>query len=792
MSWLKIAWRHHRNNRLYTFLNLAGLAIGIAAALLIGLWVHDELTFDTVHENFSHVARVMYNQPADGGISTTDKVPVPLAAELRARYGEDISHLALYYPNFRHILTADKEHSIAEMGSWVQPELPVMLTLPMIAGERRALDERSNCLISQSTARALFGGADPMGRAIRVDNNVDVRVGGVFADIPAGSTFHDVNIFLAWDKAVDEMPWMNDYTHAWDAPGFNIYMQLSEHADIARINQKIRGLIAEHTHNKGETLFLQPMREWHLYGEFANGVAIGGRIGIVRLFAIIGCFVLALACINFMNLATARSEKRAKEVGVRKTIGSSKAQLVAQFLIEAGVMVFAATALALGLLAGTLPFFNALVGKTLRIPWLNAEFAAVVLGFMGITALLAGGYPAFFLSRFKPVRVLKGDLKAGPWAALPRKILVVVQFTVSISLIIGTILVGRQIDFAKDRPVGYSRAGLVNIGKNTKDLYDADYFALRNDLLRTGFVANMAESAAPVTEGPDAIAGDIRWEGADPNAKPTFAYLGFTADYGRTIGWQVIAGRDFDPALKTDSGNVILNERAAKLMGFPQPIGKSVRLAGRTRMIIGVVQDLVMGSPFQNIQPACYFLAPDKQNNDILIRVEPGRSMQEALAAIQGVMKKYNPESPFDYRFVDTDYAEKFADEERVAGLARIFTALAIFISCLGLFGLAAYSSEQRTKEIGIRKVLGSSAFRIWRLLTVDILRLIALAVAIAIPSAALFMNKWLMGYSYRVSMGWDVFLLSGGGALLIAIVTVSYHAVRAARAKPVRALRSE
>jgi ABC-type antimicrobial peptide transport system permease subunit len=791
MSWLKIAWRHHRNNRLYTLLNLTGLAIGIAAALLIGLWVHDELTFDRVHSNYDRIARVMDNQPADGGITTTDKVPVPLAAELRARFGDEIPRLALYYPNFRHILTTDKEHSIAQMGSWVQPELPLILTLPMVMGDRQALTERSNCLISQSTARALFGGADPMGRILRVDNNVDVRVGGVFADLPPGSSFHAVGILLAWDKAVDEMPWMNDYTHAWDAPGFNIYLQLSEHADIVRINQKIRHLIAEHTHNKGETIFLQPMREWHLYGEFANGAAVGGRIRIVRLFAAIGCFVLLLACINFMNLATARSEKRAKEVGVRKVAGAIRGYLVAQFLGEAAAMVFIATTLALVLLAFTLPFFNTLVGKTLRIPWLDPGFAALLFVFIAITALLAGSYPAFFLARFKPVKVLKGDLKAGPWAALPRKILVVCQFTVSISLIIGEILVGRQIEYAKNRPVGYSREGLLNVGKNTKDLYDADYASLRGDLLRTGFVAEMAESASPVTEGPDAIAGDIRWEGADPNAKPTFSYLGFTPEYGRTIGWKVLSGRDFDAALRTDSGNVIINESAAKLMGFGQPIGKTVRLWGRDRTIIGVVHNLVMGSPFQNIQPACYFLAPDKQDNDILIRVRPGRSMHEALAAIEAVLKKYNPESPFDYRFVDTDYAEKFADEEQVASLARIFTALAIFISGLGLFGLAAYSAEQRTKEIGVRKVLGSSAFRIWRLLTIDILRLVVLAAAIAIPLAALFMHKWLMGYTYRVPMGWDVFLFSGGGALLIAVATVSYHAVHAARANPIRALRN-
>jgi ABC-type antimicrobial peptide transport system permease subunit len=794
MAWLKIALRHHRAGRLYTLLNLSGLAIGITVALLIGCWVQDELSFNTVHPNYDRIARVMDNQPADGGINTSNRVPVPLAAELRDHYGSDFTHVALYYPNFRHILTVDEKasrKSVAAVGSWVQPELPVMLNLPMLSGNRQTLTHRQNTIISRSLAHALFGAADPMGRTIRVDNNIDVTVGGVFADIPVGSSFHEVNIFLPWDKAVDEMPWMKDYTNAWDAPGFNIYVQLGEHADINRINRNIKGLMAAHTSNKAETIFLQPMRQWHLYDEFSNGVATGGRIRIVRLFTGIGIFVLLLACINFMNLATARSEKRAKEVGIRKTLGTPKASLVTQFLGEALLMTLAATILALGIAWLTLPFFNRLSGKTLSIPWTNAGFSALVLVFILLTALLAGSYPAFYLSRFKPVRVLKGDLRSGPLAALPRKILVVLQFSVSISLIIGTILVGRQIAFAKDRPVGYTRAGLINIGKNTKDLYDANYQALRDDLLRTGMVDNMAEAAVALTEGPDATIGDLSWEGADPHAKPAFSYLGVTADYGRTIGWQLAAGRDFDPALKTDTSAVIINESAATLIGFPQPIGRQLRLWGQPHTIIGVVRNLVMNSPFQNVPPGCYFLSSDKQVNDILLRIRPERSMHTALAAIETVFRKYNPESPFDYRFVDTDYAQKFAEEERVAALARTFTLLAIFISCLGLFGLAAYSAEQRTKEIGVRKILGSSVFQIWRLLTADILRLVAISCGIAIPLAGMFMRKWLTGYTYRIPIGWDVFLLSGGMALIIAIATVSYHAVRAAYANPVRSLRN-
>ena len=790
-TWLKTAWRHHRDSRLYTLLNLAGLSTGIAVALLIGLWVRDELVFNTLHPNYDRIARVMDNQPSEGGIATTDRIPVPLAAELRNHFGDDLPRIALYFPNFRHILTVDRTHSIPQTGSWVQPDLPVMLTLPMIEGSRDALKDRSNVLISQSLARALFGNTDPMGRNIRVDNTVEVRVGGVFADLPAGSTFHEVGIFLAWDKAVDEMAGMKDYSNDWSASGFQLYVQLGRHADLARINKNIKDLIATHTKNKGETLFLEPMRNWHLYSEYNNGIATGGRIRIVRLFTAIGIFVLLLACINFMNLATARSERRAKEVGVRKVIGSLRRQLIAQFLGEAAGMTIAASALALGIVGLTLPFFNHLSGKALTIPWTNPGFATSILIFIAITALLSGSYPAFYLSRFRPVKVLKGDLRSGPGSSLARKTLVVLQFTVSISLIIGTTLLSRQIVFAKQRPVGYTRAGLINIGKNTKDLYDARYTSLRSDLLHTGVVTNMAEAAIAVTELEQATGGGVSWEGSDPNAKPAFTDMAITADYGATIGWQIIAGRDFDPAKKTDSAGIIINESAARLIGFRQPIGRQLRIwDNKPRTIIGVVRDLVMASPFQRVQPGYYYLVPDVNTNNIIIRVRPDQPMHTALAAIEKVMHRYNPESPFDYRFVDTDYAEKFAEEERVDSLARTFTILAIFISCLGLFGLAAYSAEQRTKEIGVRKVLGSSAFRIWRLLTTDILRLVALSCSIAIPLSGLFMQRWLQQYEYRASSPWWIYCAACGGALFLALFTVSLHAWKAAHTNPIDSLR--
>jgi putative ABC transport system permease protein len=779
-SWLTTAWRYSLNSRLYTLLNLSGLATGAAVSLLIALWVRDELTFNTIHENYDHIAQVMYNAPADGAITTSELLPIPLAAELRKQ--KDFSRVALYWPDFRHILTAG-DRSVAQPGSWVQPDLPVMLTLPMVRGSRDALLERSNVLIAQSLATALFGKTDPINQVIRVDNTITVKVGGVFEDLPSNSTFHKAKIFLSLDKAIDEMAWLKDYASDWTAHGWKCYVQLNDHADLATANHNIAGVMARHTNATGETNFLHPMRSWHLYGTFVNGQASGGRIGVVRLFAGIGAFVLLLACINFMNIATARSQRRAKEVGIRKVTGSLRHQLIAQFLGEALMMTALAAILALGIVQLSLSFFNELAGKRLIIPWTDPLFAVLTLAFILVTALLAGSYPAFVLSGFSPIGAFRRQ------SGLPRKVLVVVQFIVSMSLVIGTLLIGRQIDYARDRPIGFSRDGLLNIGKNTSSLYDAHFDALRDDLLHTGAVSNMAEASVAATEAPQADRG-VSWQGLDTTTQPSFTGILVTPEYGRTMHWELLAGRDFLPQYATDSNKAIINQSAAKLFGKTQPLGKRITAFGSNYTVIGIVRDLVIASPFQSVRPGVFLLAPDKSLNDILIRLKPGTQTRASIAAIEKVFKKYNPASPFDYNFVDTDYAQKFNDEQRIDGLARAFTLLAIFISGLGLFGLAAYTAEQRNREIGIRKILGSSVFGIWRLLTGEIVILVLLACAIALPLAALFMQHWLSQYEYRAAQPWWLFAATIAGGLALALFTVSFHALKAAHSSPVKSLR--
>ncbi|HEV3415074.1 MAG TPA: FtsX-like permease family protein, partial [Puia sp.] len=513
-----------------------------------------------------------------------------------------------------------------------------------------------------------------------------------------------------------------------------------------------------------------------------------GRIGLVRLIWIIGVFVLLLACINFMNLSTARSEKRAREVGIRKTLGSLRTQLISQFLGESLLVAFFAFVLAVGLTELSLPAFSQLSGKPLTLPWTSPIFWAFSLAITGITALLAGSYPAFYLSGFRPVKVLKAAFKAGKGASLSRKFLVVAQFSISLSLIIGTLVVFRQIRYAEDRPVGYDRAGLINIPINT-DALDRNYEALRTSLLKTGVVAGAANASTLLTAfyQNDAMV----WPGMTEEQKNIyFRDIEVNPDFGPTIGWTVLQGRDFSRAYLTDSSAAIVNETGARALGFKNPIGKTVRFENNVYTIIGVTNDMISNSPYDKVQPAV-FLGKGGHSVDI-IRIKPGAPIRTALSAIEAVYKQYNPASPFIYHFNDDDYAQKFVTETRIGDLTTVFAGLAILISCMGLFGLASFVAEQRTKEIGVRKVLGASVVNLWALLSGDFLKLIALSMAIAMPLIGLAMNKWLQNYPIHTYLSPWIFVLAGAGMLLITLCTVSFQALKAALVNPVKSLRTE
>lgn len=787
-NYLLIGLRNLKKSIGYSSINIIGLAVGLAVTILIGLWIWDEVTFNEVHSRHGRLAQVMTTQTFNGEVGTGPAVSMPLADVLRSEYAGDFKHVTMSSWNFGQILAVG-DKKLSSRGMWVQPALPEMLSLEMIKGTAGSLTDPSSVLLTASLAKALFADKDPFGQTVRFNNKEEFKVSGVFKDLPSNSSFFETKFFLPWAPYSVSENWIKDAKTQWGNHSWQLFVEMQDKADMAATTRKIRYIPRKHVQEGKEEVLLHPMDKWHLFSEFKEGKVVGGRIEFVWLFGTIGLFVLLLACINFMNLSTARSEKRAREVGVRKAIGSLRQQLIFQFLTESILVSFFAFLLSILLVLAALPFFNGIANKTMHIPWASPLFWLTALGVTLITGIIAGSYPAFYLSSFQPVKVLKGAFKAGRLAALPRKVLVVLQFTVSITLIIGTIIVFRQIQFAKSRPVGYSREGLFTVMINTPEL-SGHYNSLRNDLIKTGVVADMAESSSPST-GIWSNQIGFDWKGKDPNSVPLFGIVAVTHDYGATHRWTIKEGRDFSREYVTDSGNLILNEAAVKLTGIKNIIGETIKWNDKERKVVAVVKDMVMESPFEPVKPTIFFLEYGWASV-ITIRVKPEIAMRQALKAIEPVFKRYDPGSPFNYQFTDEEYANKFSDEERIGNLATFFAILAVFISCLGLFGLASFVAEQKTKEIGLRKVLGASVFNLWQSMSTDFLKLVAISIAVAIPIAWYFLHGWLAKYQYRTPMSIWIFFAAGLGAILISMLTVSFHSVKAALANPVKSLRSE
>jgi putative ABC transport system permease protein len=787
-NYFTIAWRNLVRSKWYSLINTLGLSIGMAVALLIGLWVWDELSFNQYHPNHTRLAQVMTTQTFNGHTGTGPAVSIPIAGELRTHFAADFKQVTQGTWSGDHILaTGDKK--LSPEGMYVEPAFPEMLSLKMLQGSRDALKDPSSILLTKSLATSLFGDADPMNKTIRVDNKTNVKVAGVFEDLPHNTTFFREKYFMTWRLYASLNPWVDSNANNWGNHSWQLFVQLNPNVNADGTTAKIKDIAKPHNKDGGESIILQPMDNWHLYSDFKDGKVSGGRIRFVWLFSIIGVFVLLLACINFMNLSTARSERRAKEVGIRKTVGSLRYQLIVQFLSESLLVSLMAFVLAIGWVLLSLPFFNSLSDKDMHLPWNRPLFWLLGLGFTFLTGLVSGSYPAFYLSGFQPIKVLKGTFRVGRYAALPRKILVIIQFTVSVSLIIGTVLVFRQVRYAQSRPVGYTREGLIYINMNTPEIV-GHYDALRSDLLRTNAVEDMSESSGPVTSVWSNQIG-FEWKGKDPNSVPLFGISAVTHDYGRTMGWQILQGRDFSRAFPTDTGSLILNESAVRLTGLRHPVGEIVKWNGKDRLITGIVKDMVMESPYMPVKPTVFFLDYG-WTNIITVRLKPSMTTKTALAAIGPVLKRYDPGSPFEYKFVDEEYENKFSDEQRIGHLATVFAILAVFISCLGLFGLASFVAEQRVREIGVRKVLGASLFNLWHLLSTDFVILVIISCAVAIPVSGYFLHEWLQQYEYRTPMSWWIFAGASVGALIITLLTVSYQAIRAALMNPVSSLRTE
>jgi putative ABC transport system permease protein len=780
-NFFTIAWRNLVKNKMHSFINIAGLSVGMAVALVIGLWIWDEVSFNASFDNHKKLAQVMVTQFVDNESSTDESCAIPPAAALRSNYPDDIKYVALVSDDEHHLLKAG-EKKLSGSGRWAEHDFPEMFSLKMLEGSRKVLNDPSTVLIDQSIAKAMFGNEPALNKTITFDDKLELKVGGVYKDLPRNTEFFNTKFFLPW---VNKNNWRATQT-SWVNHCARMYVQITDNADFDKTTAKIKNLPTPHITDWKEELLLHPADKLHLYTEFKNGKAAGGRIQFVWLFGIIGVFVLLLACINFLNLSTARSEKRAKEVGIRKTMGSLRGQLIGQFLSESLLVVCLAFALSLLLVQLSLPFFNDMADKKMSVMWDSPLFWIISLGFTLFTGLVSGSYPAFYLSSFEPIKVLKGVFLTGRFASLPRKILVVTQFTVSIVLIIGTIIVFQQIQYAKDRPVGYTREGLITIPL-TDNLF-GHYDALRNDLLQTCAVTNMAESSQSATNFNNN--NNLDWRGKDPKLVAFFRDVNVMRDFGKTIGWTVKQGRDFSKEFATDTANAIINESSAKILNFKNPIGEVIKYYDKSYTVIGVVKDLLTQSPYEPSQPSVFFCG--SWMNVITVKIKQGTPVSEALAKIAAVFKKYGPDIPFEYNFVDEDYTRKFSNEVRIGNLASVFAVLAIFISCLGLFGLASFVAEQRTKEIGVRKVLGATVFNLWKMLSGDFALLVLISCFIAIPVAWYFLNQWLQNYNYHTQISWWIFAVTIAGALFITLLTVSFQAIKTAVANPVKSLRTE
>ncbi len=789
-NYFKIAWRNLLKNKTSSFINISGLALGMAVAMLIGFWAYDELSYNKSFKNCDRIAQVMMHQTLNGEVGTQYSLPFVMGDQLRKSYGSDFKNISMASWTDNHILSfGDKK--VTKSGNFYEPQIMDMLSLKMLSGTHAALNDNHSLIISSSTAKTLFGNDDPMGKTIKIDNKFDVNVTGVYADLPYNSDFNGLTFIAPWQLYIDSRFWPEKTTNPWRNNSFQTIVQIADHADLEKVSAKIKdvklknGSPVEAVYKP--EVFLQPMSKWRLHSEFKNGVNVGGRIQFVLLFGMIGIFVLLLACINFMNLSTARSEKRAKEVGIRKSVGSMRIQLIIQFFSESLLVVAFAFVLSLILVQLALPLFNNVADKKINLPFNNPIFWLIGLGFSLVTGLIAGSYPAFYLSSFNPVKVLKGTFKVGRFAAIPRKVLVVLQFTVSVVLIIGTIVVLRQIQFAKNRHVGYSREGLITIPVVTEEIHK-HFEAVRSELKNSGVIAEIAESSSPAT-GVYEYDGGFEWPGS--SGKGDFGFVYASYDFGKTIGWHIKEGRDFSRDFLSDSNAFIINEAAVKFMNLKDPVGKIIKEDGKPFRIIGVADDMVMESPYSPVSQTIFTLSNNAENV-INVRISPFTSTHEAIAKIENIFKKYNPAQPFDYQFIDEQYARKFSDEERIGKLSSVFAALAIFISCLGLFGMASFMAEQRTKEIGVRKVLGASVINLWQLLSRDFMLLVFISLLIASPIAYYFMHSWLENYQYRTELSWWIFAVTGIAAFVITILTVSFQVIRAAMANPVKSLRTE
>ena len=784
-NYLKTAWRNLLSNKMFSLINISGLALGMTCALLIMLWIKDETRMDKFHANGKRLFRVMENQYYEGSISTFTATPGIFAENVVKDIPEiQLASQALWE---EEPLFTVGDKFFKEKGRYVQKDFLRMFSFKLVKGDpNTALARPDAVVISKMLAEKYFGRQDPVGKLINVDNEQNVIVTGVLDEVPKTSSlqFDFLMSYDIWFKK-------NDWAKEWGNNGPLCYVMLGPNASSDKVNAKIKNYLKTKNKDSNVELFLQNYGESYLYSDWDNGKQTGGRIEYVRIFSIVAVIILVIACINFMNLATARSLKRAREIGVRKVVGAGKRQLIAQFMGESLFVSFLAICLSLLIVALLIPSFNALTDKKLELDFSNPFFLLLLLGLTLVTGIISGSYPSLFMSSLKPIIVLKGILKFNTGATLFRKGLVVFQFALSIVLILGMIVIYRQIDYIHNKNLGFAKEDLLYIP--LEGALQKSYPTFKDELLRQPGIKSVSSSQSGPLEVGSSTQG-VRWPGKDTTKLILFSTNPITYDYINTMGIQLKDGRDFDPSFSLDTNNYLVNEAALRKIGYKDPIGKELTMWGDKGTIVGVMKDYHQNSLHVPIEPLILRLFKKSWNSywgNVLVRTEKGKTKQ-AIASMEKTYRQFNPGFPFRYFFTDAEMLKNYKAEHTVSKLSKYFAFLAIFISCLGLFGLVTFTAQQRVKEIGIRKVLGASVSGIVRMLSKDFIKLVLLAAVIAFPVAWWAMNRWLGDFAYRIHIGWWVFVASGIAAMLIALLTVSFQAIKSAIASPVKSLRTE
>jgi putative ABC transport system permease protein len=781
-SYLKIAWRNIWRNKAFSITNLSGLTIGMTCTMLILLWVQDELNWDKFHPDHQNIYQLMVNRDFNGEVNTDKSVPFPLAEELKRNFPQVKNATTDNYGS--DIILKYNETIIKRKALNVSQEYNDVFQWKVVKGSAaRALANPEDIILTASTARSLFGDADPLGKVVRIDNHSDYTVSAVVEDVPSNSSIQ-FNALLPFNPSSDfvkqaSTDWVNCFSQT--------FIKLQPGTDVTALNKQISVLANSRGEKKNFVYFLHPMDKWRLYSDFKHGVNTGGMISYVKLFTVIAIIILLIACVNFMNLSTAKSEKRAKEVGIRKTLGSERKQLLLQFYSESMIFSFIAFLLSVGAVFLLLPLFNSMINKELHLDILDPLFLLLAFILIVVTGLVAGSYPALYLSSFNPVKVLKGTFLAGKNASIPRKVLVILQFSISVLLISSTILVYQQIQHVKGRDLGYNPNNLISIPSSDNANKNAE--VIRNELIQTGLVSAVTRTSSPVTDIWNYTPAP-NWKGKPQNADLIMSAMRSDIDFGKTVGASMIQGRDF---MNTpgDTSVMLLNKEAVSIMQLKEPIGMEMQYGNRKYTVVGITDNIVMTSPYAPVKPMMVLL--DRRGSAFfLVRLKDGVQPQQALSHIETIFKKYNPQYPFDFSFVDQQFNQKFVTEDLIGKLTNLFAGLAIFICCMGLSGLTAFTIEKRFKEIGIRKVLGASIRQLLFLISKEFLYLVLLAALISIPVTWWLLHNWLESYEYRVTISIWLFAWSCAGVLLLTMVIVWLNSLRAALANPVNSLRSE